>query len=297
MPKIERIVGPNDMGKRLDSVARKAFDSVALSQIFKAIRAGKLRLNGLKTKGDVRLKEGDILSYYGVAPENSLATEVTNNNTLTYPMPPIIYENSDIAVINKPIGLKSHDGDDSVATLMARHFNSQISLSFKPAPLHRLDRNSSGLLAIGKTITGARLFSEHSKQKWLEKSYLAIIQGTLKQSTSWCYTLSYANGISKMDAKGHYAETLVTPLTNHNNLTLIKCQLVTGRSHQIRVSASLAGYPLWGDTKYGGHRAKHYYLHAYKLCDISSSPLFPPLLCLPSFIKQFFTNFNDTECL
>jgi 23S rRNA pseudouridine955/2504/2580 synthase len=289
MQKITATAGPDDAGKRFDTVARRAFQNMTLSHIFRALRSGQLKLNGKKAPGATRIKAGDILSYYGKVFEVTARPEATERPSAgSVRRLPVIYENADIIIIDKPYGIKSHDGAESIEQLIVRQIDCRPSLSFKPAPVHRLDRNTTGLLVIARTITGARLFSERSRQKAIKKIYMGIIKGVLYNEECWTNRLSYHNGRSFEDKKqGLFAQTKVRPLKSCGETTLVLFELITGRSHQIRSQAALHGCPLLNDIKYGGGGNGHYSLHAFSIEDTSKDPLFPKTEYLPSFYKKF----------
>ncbi|MCL2520956.1 MAG: RluA family pseudouridine synthase [Spirochaetaceae bacterium] len=289
---ITKVAAANDAGKRFDKVARKAFNWLPLSTIFKSIRTGELLLNGHKTKPDTIIQAGDSLQL-----KLNHKLQLINNQQEINPHLPvakgplleIIYQNTDVVIINKAYGLKVHDGAESVQKLILNQINYEPSLSFNPAPVHRLDRNTSGLLVIAKTVSGARLFGQHQADSFIIKKYLAVLKGKIKDDI-WQDYLSYKDGKSYAYAQGSYAETKVTALAYQDGLTLAQLQLKTGRSHQIRCQAALHGSPLLNDVKYGAGGNGHYLLHAYYLEDIAANPLFPALTHLPAFCHKFLKN-------
>jgi 23S rRNA pseudouridine955/2504/2580 synthase len=181
-------------------------------------------------------------------------------------------------VFNKPPGLATH-GEDSLDTLVNAWLGGKLppSLSFRPGPLHRLDKPTSGAVAFSETIEGARLFSRLLRERKAAKTYLAIVEGRVDGEAVWqdelvrdsragktftCGKFA-ANGDGLADAKN--ALTAVRAIASDGSYSLIEARIVTGRTHQIRAQAAAHGHPLASDRKYGGHGAGGFFLHAWKL--------------------------------
>jgi 23S rRNA pseudouridine955/2504/2580 synthase len=184
-------------------------------------------------------------------------------------------------VFNKPPGLATHGGD-SPDTLVRAWLGGKLppSLSFKPGPLHRLDKPTSGAVAFSETIEGARLFSRLLRERKAAKTYLAIVEGRMAGEAVWQDALARDSHAGKTFAAdragakftaGKNALTAVTALASNGSHTLIEARIVTGRTHQIRAQAAAHGHPLAGDRKYGGKFAEGkrfpggFFLHAWKL--------------------------------
>jgi 23S rRNA pseudouridine955/2504/2580 synthase len=174
-------------------------------------------------------------------------------------------------VFNKPPGLATH-GKDSLDTLVTAWLAGTLpeSLSFKPGPLHRLDKPTSGAIAFSETIEGARLFSRLLRERKAEKTYLAIVEGHMTGEQVWQDELARDAARRKTFAGGEAgaksALTVVKALASNGSYTLLEARIVTGRTHQIRAQAASHGHPLAGDSKYGGHCFPGgFYLHAWKI--------------------------------
>jgi len=177
--------------------------------------------------------------------------------------------------VNKPAGLAVH-GHDSLDDMVRSFLADKLppSLSFKPGPLHRLDKPSSGIVVFSTSIEGARLFSSLMRDRKISKIYLAVVEGNVKCEEIWQDDLfrdkeKKKTFISHGDSGGgKTAVTKVTPLAADGDYTLIKAEIATGRTHQIRAQAAFHGHPLAGDKKYGGKKfgnGSGFFLHAWKL--------------------------------
>jgi 23S rRNA pseudouridine955/2504/2580 synthase len=276
------LAGPDDSGKRIDRVLRTLYPELSLSWAYKALRRGDVRLNGKKTRLDARLQSGDrILVRLPEADEGIAAPANTNSIPVKVPaIPPdrvfsgfrdlILFENEDILIINKPRGMPSHGPGG--ADLAAREYlvgKIPESLSFHPGPLHRLDRNSSGLLCLSKSIEGARTGTAAFRERTVKKHYLAIVEGAIDAPDQWIDSLLRIKSEGrtvKNDLCGKKAITSVFPLIQGSGCCLCLFRIETGRTHQIRAQASLHGHPLLGDHKYGSRsRSGSYILHCLAL--------------------------------
>ena len=157
------------------------------------------------------------------------------------------------------------------------------SLAFTPGPLHRLDRNTSGLIMFSRSLRGAQQFTEKLRQRRLVKLYLAVLQGRISERLRWEDPLLRREGVTVRDTReGSPGRTEVLPLVTEAGHTLAVIRIHTGKTHQIRAQAAHHGHPLTGDVKYGGQpRPGGFRLHAWRLLDPATPPLFPPLTADP----------------
>lgn len=290
MEPIVFVTAQNDQGRRLDRVLRKLFKNEPLSFIYKALREKKIVVNGEKSTPDYRCQNGDRIEVYIPLDSNY------NNESISAPLKTtglgsiqnmILLETQDLLVLNKPGGMLTHDGINSLDTLVRAYYqssHSDTSLSFKPGPLHRLDRNTSGIITFSKSLEGARHFSAALREGKLRKIYLAVLEGCFVRPESWSDALERNKNNKKTQrARSHQdsatksARTDVWPLATHDTMTFAALELHSGRTHQIRAHASIHGHPLAGDRKYGSstHFPK-YFLHAWyldlSLCMLSDIP-------------------------
>jgi 23S rRNA pseudouridine955/2504/2580 synthase len=269
------IAGSNDEGRRLDRLIRKMFPEAGLSRIYRSIRRGDIRLNQKRAAAHIRIRSGDCISVRRGSDLRTAAGQPApyeDDTARTLPSAWIVFENPHILALNKPRGVLTHGPAslEEMVTARSRH-DRDDSLAFRPGPLQRLDRNTTGLILFSRSLLGARRISDLMRERKISKTYLALLDGVLTSEQVWTDRLmrDTVSGISRAapdGAAGHTALTVVTPLASSGTVTLAACRLVTGRTHQIRVQAALHGHPLAGDRKYGGsHLRRGYILHALLL--------------------------------
>lgn len=268
--------GRDDDGKRVDRVVRRLLGDVPLSAVFRAFRIGSIRLNGRKPKPADRVREGDSLAFLNL--DFAAAHEMDGDSTVPGIAVPaldlsaiIVVETEDLLFLNKPRGVLTHGpGGLDEAVLAYLSYKKDDSLSFVPAPLHRLDRNTTGLVVASKTLKGARAFSSALSDREISKHYLAVLRGRLDRPDRWVDSLERLSRnrrtVRSSDAAHRKAITLVEPITANGSFTLADIRILTGFTHQIRAQAAMRGRPLAGDSKYGGgSEGVGYILHAYRL--------------------------------
>jgi 23S rRNA pseudouridine955/2504/2580 synthase len=302
---IELKTGPDDAGRRLDRVLRKALPDHSLSLIHRLLRQGKVLLDGKPADPGDRVQPDSVIQVVlrvrneelgmrngedggksppplqscglplppsaGDTPATPPPYSLTPHSSLLTPHSLTLWRGSGIIVLNKPPGLATH-GENSLDTLVNAWLAGTLpdSLSFKPGPLHRLDKPTSGAIVFSETIEGARLFSRLLRERKAVKTYLAIVEGHLTGEQVWQDELARNAALRKTFAGGEAgaknALTVVKALASNGSYTLLQARIETGRTHQIRAQAASRGHPLAGDAKYGGHRFPGgFYLHAWKL--------------------------------
>ena len=300
--------GRDDNGRRLDKVIRIFLNNTPLTEIYKLLRKGLIKLNHKKAKPEARVCQGDVISIAQfILKSGSEAENNSVSQTAVDKVSPlnIVFENDHLLIIDKPYDRTVHGKDDGIykevlSYLEVKSDASQDStieksLSFRPGPLHRLDRRTTGLLVFSKSIEGARWFSDGIKNHTIHKKYYGLAEGELKEKEVWHDFLSDSENISsegfytvEENEDGLKAETIARPVAKGKvkgkNITLIEYSIKTGRKHQIRAQSALHKHPLAGDSAYGGQKQKEFkrefYLQAYSLSFPSDNPL-----NLPSEIK------------
>ena len=335
--------GKDDEGKRLDRVVRAVMDDQAApdTNIFQALRKRLIRLNGSKAEPSARVHEGDTIEIAGFLIAGTAGTEDSRQSRTTPPpFPPapdtprsapsggtrleVLFQNDDLLFINKPVGISvqpSRGGAESISRIVRAEWEAagpHGSLSFIPAPLHRLDRYTSGVLAISQSARGAAWFSRAIQERSIRKLYLGICQGRLIEDALWEDRLTAADETGSGRNKGFYtvrraatpgdgdtangslARTRVHPVSygrrGQDELTLVQYELLTGRKHQIRAQSALRGHPLYGDTAYGGHSGGgRFFLHALRLEFPPDNPLALPAR-IEAPLPEAFTAFIGSGC-
>ena len=302
---IELKTGQNDAGRRLDRILRKALPDHSLSLIHRLLRQGKVLVNGSPAGPDERIHSGMTIRIeteeIGLSKTRSFPEEKKERGSPSPALPEIIWRGSGVIVFNKPPGLAAHGPggmDGIVRTFLAEKL--PPSLSFRPGPLHRLDKPSSGLIAFSESLEGARLFTGLLKEKKLIKTYLAIVEGHLTGDEIWrdelirdknirkTFTAGGRPNLPDMPCPGRKAQdalTSVTAIAFRGGYTLIQAKIETGRTHQIRSQAAAHGHPLAGDVKYSGRKLSGagrggFYLHSWKI-ETNEKERFPRLLIAP----------------
>ena len=306
-------LGQNDDGRRLDKILRIALGELPLSAIHKAIRKGTIKVNGARQTPDYRCRAGDIIEYRHLkgltSPQKRERESIEHSQRLNQPFDSsiLLLETEDLLFINKPAGILVHDGADSLEAWVRGYLSGKLeeSQAFSPGPLHRLDRNTSGMIVFSRSIFGARVFSEALRTGSVRKVYVALLKGEMRERLTWSDMMtrdaalhkSYISNPNAAQVDAKKALAVAQPILSNADLTLAAIKLETGRTHQIRAQASAHGYPLAGDLKYGGGAAPEpYYLHAWELS--FASQLFPdvpldlvaPLpLCFLEKVKSTFS--------
>ena len=267
--------GSNDNGRRVDRIIRQFIPERSLNGLYKAFRKGLIRVNGKKVSPESKIREGDSLEIYKALMDDRKPPDQTVNNRSNNKLA-ILYEDTDLLALSKGAGKLVHGSEDSLEKDVLYYLKDKLppSLSFKAGPLHRLDRNTSGLIFFSKSIEGARSFSQELQKGKFRKYYVALIDGKLKNKALWVDNLQ-RDGIKKtssVQSEGEEARSSFIPIRSRENRTLVLIRIETGRTHQIRVQASHHGYPLSGDRKYGGSSLKEgYLLHSFKMVPDKSS--------------------------
>lgn len=250
MDRKEWTLGPDDAEKRLDRVLRRLLANNSQGAIASALRKGLVKVNGKKAGAACFTKEGDHLSVaaFLLSENSSKPQDVPAAERQEAALPfPVIFENEHLIFIDKPAGISVHDGPDSIAKVFSSRTNA--SISFVSAPLHRLDKGTSGLLAVSKSAEGARWFCKKIKEHEIKKYYWGIVLGRLEAQEEWTDELEI-NGAKKS------ARTIATPIKsgayNGKEISLVRFQIFTGRKRQIREQSAMRGHPILGDKAYGG---------------------------------------------
>lgn len=288
----EIVISEKEAGQRLDKYLGKFMPYAPKSFFYKMMRKKNIVLNRKKAEGMERLKEKDIITLF-LSEETIRKFQKSLVDTFEIlPEISIIYEDSHILIINKPVGLlsqKAQPKDISVveqmtAYLLQSNFLTLEELNtFHPAVCNRLDRNTSGLIIGGKTIRGLQEMNALLKERAIDKYYLTIVSGHMKakqEITGYLIKDHSKNQVSITKTPSENADYICTeyePLSyaKSESMTLLKVKLITGKSHQIRAHLKSLGFPVIGDGKYGDMQLNkklkqdfsltHQVLHSYEV--------------------------------
>ena len=265
----EFTIGSNDAGQRLDRFLAKAVPLLPASLAQKYIRLKRIKCNGKRIDRDSRLNAGDVLQLYINDEFFDKPREDNAYLTVANPKLTIVYEDDHILLVDKRPGLAvhAHDGAEFGRTLIdhikaylyqKKEWLPREENAFTPALCNRIDRNTGGIVIAAKTAEALRVLNQKIKDREMDKRYLAIVEGVPKPREG------FLKGYLFKDAKKNRVFVTDTPQTgskscqtnyktiaSKNGLTLVECELITGRTHQIRAQFAHAGHPLLGDGKYG----------------------------------------------
>ena len=250
----EYIVSQEEKGKRLDTYIPSVDTDITRTSAQRLIEDGNILVNGKNAKVSYKIQENDKISVE--IPEPKQIELKAQNIPIE-----IIYEDSDIIVVNKPKGMVVHPANGNpdgtlVNAIMAicKDSLSGIGGEIRPGIVHRIDKDTSGLLIVAKNDNAHVKMSEQIKNHEVKKTYIALVRGVFKENEA---TIDMPIGRSTSDRKkmavnknGKNAITHIKVLKRFDKYTLLKVNIETGRTHQIRVHLSHIGYPIVGDYTY-----------------------------------------------
>ena len=284
----ELTVGKNDAGQRLDRFVGKSLPLLPPALLQKYIRIKRIKVNGQRAARDQRLTQGDVLQLYINDEFFDQPREENMFLTLFKPSLDIVYEDENLMLLNKRPGLVVHaDETEKVNTLInhiqaylyqKREWNPRWENAFTPALCNRIDRNTGGIVIAAKTAEALRILNDKIKDREMEKRYLCIVHGRPKPPEGLIENYLRRDEKRKQVTLhrtrvpgAKTARTRYRTLTSHGRLSLVECELLTGRTHQIRAHMASIGCPLLGDGKYGTNELNRPYgetgqaLYAYSL--------------------------------
>ena len=241
------------IGERLD-VAVSLMENITRSKAKNLIDKGSVTVNGKAVKSNYKIKENDDISIV-----------IEEENTMPYPQDiplDVVYEDECLAVINKPKGMVVHGApghySDTLVNACLHRFEHLSNIDeTRPGIVHRIDKDTSGLIMIAKTNEAHEFLADQLQDKTMNRRYYAVCKGNIGQDF---FTVEKNIARSKNDRKkmavcsddeGRYAKTDFTVISRNNDYCLVECKLYTGRTHQIRVHLASCGHSLVGDLVYG----------------------------------------------
>lgn len=281
----------NEAGQRLDKFLKKYFKEAGSGFLYKMLRKKNIVLNGKKAQGGELLRCDDEISVFmadeTIAKFRGKQKEIVpvkHSHKLH-----ILYEDEHFLIVDKPAGVLSQKAaaqdvslnEYLIAYLLDKGEITQKQLAtFRPAVCNRLDRNTSGIVLCGKTLSGLQVFSGLLKERTIHKYYLCLVKGHMREPV---YEKAYLKKDHKSNTVKIYhsmvpdaavIETGYEPLWSNGEVTLLKAELFTGKTHQIRSHLASLGYAIVGDPKYGNIRKdkpekkdilKRQFLHAWQI--------------------------------
>lgn len=295
----EYIVNQEEKGKRLDTYIPSVDTDITRTSAQRLIEDGNILVNGKNAKVSYKIQENDKISVEIPEPKQ------IELKAQDIPIE-IIYEDSDIIVVNKPKGMVVHPANGNpdgtlVNAIMAicKDSLSGIGGEIRPGIVHRIDKDTSGLLIVAKNDNAHVKMSEQIKNHEVKKTYIALVRGVFKENAA---TIDMPIGRSISDRKkmavnknGKDAITHIKVLKRFDKYTLLQVNIETGRTHQIRVHLSHIGYPIVGDYTYSNGKNEFdvigQCLHAQKL--EFKHPITQKDMCLEAELPQYFKDILD----
>lgn len=301
---LEVRVAENDAGQRADRYIRKLCPNLLISRLRSLFRKKEIKICRKAILRQHSLSAGDILQIYGLK-ESETITEssdepekIRENGTFKLS---VIYEDKGLLVLDKPVGISVHPGSGiragkSIIEIVRQKYLPEPREGFSPSLIHRLDKDTSGLLLVAKTSEALKKWTRLIWEGKIEKSYLSLLcgspdveEGTIKGLLT---SINSPKGGAKMniiDSKGKLSTTRFRVIKKFGAFTLVQANLDTGRMHQLRIHFSSINCPIAGDSRYGDFQLnrqlnkdislRRMFLHASEI-------VFPPDMCKCSFFKS-----------
>lgn len=268
-----------DANMRLDAFLSKNIPSVSRSYFVTLINEGNVLVNDKTSKPSLKVKENDVISV------NIPEAKPLEINKEDIPLH-IVYEDEDILIINKPQGMVVHPSvghyEHTLVNAILNHCQnlSGINGKMRPGIVHRIDKDTSGLICVAKNDEAHHFLSAQLVDHSMKRKYIALVRGVIKENHG---TINMPIGRDKYDRQklavsrnnSKQAITNFNVLERYKNHTLVECSLLTGRTHQIRVHFSHIGYPIEGDPLYGGRNYDKYYSNGQLLTAVSLTLVHP----------------------
>ena len=297
------IVSFKENNQRLDKAVSMLNSELSRSFVMKLLKEGKILVNGNVEKPSYKVKENDEIFVEEIV---DVKSDITKEDI---PLD-IVYEDDDILIINKPQGMVVHpaNGHYSGTLVNALMFQeeslSSINGVIRPGIVHRIDKDTSGLICVAKNDNAHHFLADQLKDHTMAREYIALVRGVIKENNG---TIDMPIGRDKKDRQkmavvkdGKPATTHFQVIERYKDHTLVKCQLVSGRTHQIRVHMAAINHPVEGDPLYAGRNYDRLYKNGQLLTACKLKLIHPSTkkqmvfeIELPDYFKEVL---NNLEC-
>ncbi len=286
-------IKPIHVTMRLDRWIKNNIGKYPQSLLEKSIRKGKIKLNKKKTTSSYKLKNGDEINFYNFNYELKQKDKnkyIASKKILNENEKSLIENNDDFIVINKKSGVSVQGGTKSKNNLIDIFSNSPIFKDTKPYSVHRLDKETSGVMIIAKNYSSAKLLTSLFRLRKIHKTYLAICHGIFRNKKG-----EIRGNLIKYDKEKKISELAITNynvIYSNNFFSFLELKPITGRKHQLRKQLSFMGNPIVGDSKYNIIKSKdknenNLMLHAYKIKFLINDKKFNYKAELPEYFNNY----------
>ena len=286
-------IKPIHASMRLDRLIKNNLGKYPQSLLEKSIRKGKIKLNKKKTNSSYKLKTGDEISFYNFHykfEQKKTSNYTPSKKNLDESERSLIDNNDDFIVINKKSGVSVQGGTKSKNNLIDIFSNSDLFKDTKPYSVHRLDKDTSGIMIIAKNYNSAKLLTSLFRLRKIHKTYLAICHGTFKNKKG-----EIRGNLVKYEKEKKISELAITNynvIKSNNFFSFLELKPITGRKHQLRKQLSFMGNPIVGDTKYNILKSKNknekkLMLHAHKIKFLINNKKFNFKAELPDYFNNY----------
>ena len=280
------VINDDNSGRRLDNYLISTYSSVPKSKIYNIIRKGEVRVNSSRVKPNYKIKTDDIIRIPPNLYIDQTLTKIIGIDLIDKHANNILFENDNYIVLNKKSGIAVHGGTKNIIGLIdivREKYGKNIDLC------HRIDKNTTGCLVFGKNKKAVKFFNNLLKNNNIKKTYISILKGKLQKN------ITVNEPINKnIYSKSKKSISKFKKITYLKDTTLSEIEIYTGRSHQIRIHASLINHPILFDNKYGDFKLnnsfdkgikKNIALHAKSICFKNSNSKLIDISCSPP--KEF----------
>lgn len=264
--RVEITVGPSERRARLEDLLCARFPALSKMYLREVVKSGACEVNGRHENIGKRLLPDDFIEI-----EVDLGRE---HSMLPQDLPiDIVFEDGDIMVIDKPAGMLVHpshrEKNGTLLNAVVHHLNRELKGAFvRPGLVHRLDKDTSGLIVIAKNPRAHRILCSHFQRKLIEKRYTALVDGSVAEASGTIEGAIGRNADAKqwqLSPDGKHGETRFWVKERLAGTTLLELEPVTGRTNQLRIHCASIGHPIVGDTARGGSEHRRLCLHASSL--------------------------------